>query len=883
MSGQISKTVPLTINDNTRKSGGILGPTPPGTSWEQYEQAVTNTLRKKQGTSAPEEREELTFDIPSAVENRSRFSLQQIEESRDAAEPVEFERPKSIINETVELSPVEEKKNEKMESALSPEVTERNRDLLEKAMRNDPRWQEVQDSVADMSQEERDELAERREESVNELKKLPDEVRHLPENLVGFANSVGDVILHPDKLFDDQGIMNPDNWPLIGSTQRDRQIRREREEYRAANPMPEDAFNPDGTTGQSIRQIYEGLPGWMQGRNEDREGYDFGEVLGDMNTTYQDEDGVWHVVANPSGRNYWDELTKPIGWYAQNSIDDGSMTRESLLAPNMTTQQYIAYRQAGVPGRPIEELLANPDAVWNKRDEQQDYNFVPYIEDDNQLKDWNFRNLVRDTSNIFKEFGDIREDWTDATINYKGNRYSRDDMYREATDWYNNTISKMSLDDLTYYLPGSPNIDGTYAPMVNDLLVHLPDGDVVITTPVKDVNLESTGYGDETIATFYGTDQILTFDSGDEARAFFRDAGNYEFRSRAAGKDEQPNAYAQFPTLEYDQADGQHVSLTYPEVNELMEMRESDTLPIDYGPFNIAKDASERKELTESLSNGNIGDFFSDLTSTMTDTALSSLPIMFKRTAWPMSFGDAATTLQNLDPKSYDSETGAMLKRANDPSGPVLAQESLAALSQPWFERIAGDLGGRGLSKIVTKKVLGDNVNRIPYMFRYLSGSLGEGWEEPISDINEEASTYPFNMMYANPVDENGNQLEDGQEPVYDNATGLQLRDPNTPFPDRFRNWLEQSPESFAVGTLQSLPLSLLRMRGDINAGTGPVRDYREYRQQKAFDKMHDLPVFRQAKNESDGTRVYIRPEDIGSYDPNEAIRNRDANSLRDQ
>lgn len=99
------------------------------------------------------------------------------------------------------------------------------------------------------------------------------------------------------------------------------------------------------------------------------------------------------------------------GEFENSLLDDGSMTPESLRSPDMTGEQYIRYQQElGTGGRPIEELLENPNGVYNKQEEFQNYGFQPIIQDEDQLRSMAADSVFQGGNKLVNEFADIRED-----------------------------------------------------------------------------------------------------------------------------------------------------------------------------------------------------------------------------------------------------------------------------------------------------------------------------------------------------------------------------------------------------------------------------------------------------------------------------------------
>ena len=79
-----------------------------------------------------------------------------------------------------------------------------------------------------------------------------------------------------DDLLLDDGILNPNNWPIIGATDADKEKSKEQEEYKINNPVDENTFKPNSyELTDDYKQRYQDyfndtlLCRWLGGRTRD--------------------------------------------------------------------------------------------------------------------------------------------------------------------------------------------------------------------------------------------------------------------------------------------------------------------------------------------------------------------------------------------------------------------------------------------------------------------------------------------------------------------------------------------------------------------------------------------------------------------------------------
>lgn len=698
----------------------------------------------------------------------------------------------------------------------------------------------------------------------------------------GVSNFVKDVASDPGNLarilFGEGGYLDPNQMPLIGSTDEDNAIAQEKANYRAEHPMESDAFK-EGT----YEQDYEGKA--FRGITSDkwRKVYeDYFDSQGGLDSGYQ---SAYSYFLDPGSQEEGkQDVSVLMDKLAGETYDDGTNTLENRKAINMSGAEYLNYREAGIPGRPIEDIIANGlDATYNKYDEMADYNFIPYIVDEDQAKLWDGLRIANTGSKFFTKLGNIREDWTDPTVNYNGQNISYDQLYSNMGDYYNGLTNKMeeetagmSDEEKQKYQESfivktsdrnDPRVVEGASPIRLKYQIDLGDGEVDEVYTSSDPIFQEVydDSGNVVIQMSWpDVDDVYYLDNED-------DLANVSLLYDEVDNDEDANAFYNVDPMQYTQYDGAQVTIPYTDVKKLQNNANTQEFDVDYGPLNIAKPSGELSNLTDWK--------FEDWIPSLIDITAGSAPLFVPQTAWPMALSNAGSAVSGLDANSYDPDTGTwrMVSASTDENGnpvnDITADQyglniGLSALV-PLTEKFAGNLGaGRGLmGKPIDAAFRRYDIN--PMLKYPTDWILGEGSEEAIAGAWEGLQQDGFDEAFGNQLyqtDENGEVKLDAQGepvPLYD-ASGHLIKDTNTSLSDRVNNYLATIPENFVAGSLLGSSLGSLGLASDIANNSGSYQEARNRKAEIAAEQALGLPRFRSVKR---GNNEYtINPEVLEAY-----------------
>jgi len=538
-------------------------------------------------------------------------------------------------------------------------------------------------------------------------------------------------------------------------------------------------------------------------------------------------------------------------------LDNGSGNLESQVADRMSGAQYKKYREAGIPGRPIDEI--DESASYSKLGEYDNYGFIPYVPDKDALRGMSLSRVVSGPTRFFNEMRNAREEMVpyEATINGKTvnssqfdplemNAYLRrmqrglEERGEKTADWFN---AKGDHTGMTAYTPKAYQVtfpDGT--------VEMFPGGGYeILKNPTYDFDESGNEYVvDPTVLVRFKDGSVLQFD--DEADYL---SSMYVPSYRPAEEDEPVERW--MPDFVTD--DG--VALTYPEVLALAsdESAEDESDGIAYD-MNIGGLGTPATLLPGLLEGGNVGANFWDI-------AASSAPYFSNPTAWLAAGSNAATALAGESPMEQDRYgVGRQIAESIRPDQYWMNVGVNAAM--PFTERLAGGIvKGDGLFKRPL-------LNPDPFIKKRLGGTAaeplalaasdiaGEGLEEAIGNVFEEASRNGLLGWYADDMlDENG-------KPVYD-STGHVVKDLSTSGWRRVGNYAADAPEAMAGGGLlggafrapsivrRDIPETARRMVLNKNLKQAGLKPYREVEPDESAEFV--LPESLAARYESEGDR----------------------------
>lgn len=626
-----------------------------------------------------------------------------------------------------------------------------------------------------------------------------------------------------DYLFAEGGLLDPDNMPIIGSTDREKRARQEKLAYRQENPTPDNAFNGN-LISDEYRQKYEDYFNSQGGLKDTSK--DYASIVSDVFSQMEEAGG------DPEQYTYMSQLRDALIPRLA-SYDNGELAEENVKSKYMSGKQYKEYANAGFGGRPIDQI--EDDATYNKLDEMKDYGFVPYLVDKEQRGDWDLRQVADSVSKAYNMFGDLRERTTDAKINYNGQKLSRQDFYNGYKDYSANI-------EPTAKQLGDPSIDyESDLPVKSVVAITLDDGtSVQKPNPTTAQMLPNGG-----VYIAWDTGEDAEFDSLDEYYEYVKP-------SYTLASPEEADMYLSAPPLIYEQFDGTPVELSYREVNELADSMRNGTADMDWGWGNIAKDQSDRTSIGDMFTTGD----FSDIVPNFLDLLTGSAPLFWGKTAWPMAIANGVTATQGLDPRQYDPETGTYRMISEDIDTDKYLSNVILSSLVPATERLAGGIGGK---ESPLWKPMQEFLKRkgVPAPLRYLVDWSGEGLEENVASAWEETQGNGAKYAFGNPVlDENGN-------PMYDES-GHAIKEAWTPAVDRAFNALEGQDDNFFGGLMLGTAMGLPSASSNFKNKAGYFADDAIRRMQRKEEKENDLPKFRQAKRGNES--VVITPDDIGTW-----------------
>lgn len=554
------------------------------------------------------------------------------------------------------------------------------------------------------------------------------------------------------RFYDDDGTMkdNPLDWNIFG-------------------------FTSQQQTPKAVRDVYDYL--YSQ---QDANRFSDGEE-------YEKWRGTW-------GRN-------GSGIVEEDDIDNGvsADAREKLM---MTGRQYLAYRDAGIPGRPVGEI--DPDAIYSKQDEMEHYGFVPYITSDESLNSFHDDSASHAVNNVFNDLMNLRRANTDYAINAGGESYSGKDFMDNYLKWH----KQIEQHDGDYAYNDEPTDEYS----VPQTLVRNVGGREISMPGTPSIDIDK-GTGAETWK-FYDA-------SGNEI-----EGADWVFPSTAARKSEVDTKFADdddyicgyldIPPLELDS--GQKIRAD--KAGEIYDNRDAYS---DYGLFDIGKPAVE-----DPFEEGGWLPWIIDM-------ALSSAPYFYLPASGAKAVADTASNYKGFQPgyQNYLDRSYRLL--SEDPTQMEQATATLGSAVMPITEQLWGGIGHnllgspfKSIAKLfgakTTPKVLGsgkvveDLSNPI---LRIIDDAVGEGLEEIPGNAVEEFQQNGLNW-YGNPVyktDDNGELLLDSKgNPIPDIDT--QGRANKNPAGwESIGNYVESWPLAFTGGAIlggaHGAPMTAARAASD--------------------------------------------------------------------
>ena len=505
------------------------------------------------------------------------------------------------------------------------------------------------------------------------------------------------------------------------------------------------------------------------------------------------EEGDWKTwgkpitSTTPEGEETTEEYSPVV---KSNDIDDGT-SNESREKPMMTGRQYLDYRNLyGLPGRPTNEI--DPDEIYNKQEELEEYGFIPYITSDESLN--NFHNVVAPQAigSAFNNLADARRSATDWTLDYEGEKYSGKDFVKSMQKYANEhqgdkgVVTDNPEEANEYSLPLKQYVifpDGSKYTMPHSLPEpeYLPSGAVRFT------------FDDGTSWTFKDYDELASV--------------KWDYDVAKEGEpvtlwwNKDPVKLSNGQAIRYDKA---------------ADLYEDQDKYADYGPLDINKPYVENP-----LEEGGWVPW-------LVDMALSSAPYFYLPAAGVKAIGDTANNAQGFRSGRQDYRKGTYNLLSENPYLVEAAPATIASAVMPLTEQLWGPVGKTALggsptaklasfltkgkadkyTKPVYKELLdetkGNQAKRI--LTNALVGASDEGLEEIPGELVEEFQSNGLHS-FANPIymtdkDTGELVLDSNGKPIPD--ADLQNRErkdtKNTSVADVIRNYINRWPLAYLGG-----------------------------------------------------------------------------------
>lgn len=469
-------------------------------------------------------------------------------------------------------------------------------------------------------------------------------------------------------------------------------------------------------------------------------------------------------------------------------FDNGSGNTESHVTNVMSGEQYIKYRQAGIPGRPIEEI--NPDGTYSKIDEYHNHGFIPYVPDKEAFNNMMLQQVEAGPTKVFNEMRDVREEMFpyEATINGKTINSSNYDP-QKANVYLRKAQDELNAEDPeSSWFDPEANHEGMTAYTPSSYAVKFPDGSTeefpgggysIIKRPTYNFDENGNKYiVDPSVVVEFRDGSAIQFDDEDDYHASLSVTGH-----RPAEENEETVYWV--PDFVTD--DG--TRLNYSEMLSLATDDDpedtSDGITYDMNLGGLGTPRNMLKGITEG---GNLGANFWDI-------AASSAPYFFGPTAWSSAGSNASIALSGNAPMETD-EYGVGSQVAENIRPDQYLSNIGFNFAMPATERLAGNIVGKNplikVEPFIRRKFGGTAAEPLALS---AANVLGEGAEEIVGNAFEDAANNGLLGWYANDaVDENGN-------PLYD-RTGHVVKDLSTSLPNRVSNYADDAPEAFVGGAL---------------------------------------------------------------------------------
>lgn len=492
------------------------------------------------------------------------------------------------------------------------------------------------------------------------------------------------------------------------------------------------------------------------------------------------------------------------GVVRQSDIDDGSSpdSRESLM---MTGEQYIKYRdKLGLPGRDVNEI--DPDEIYNKQDEQDNYGFIPYLTSNESVDRFHDASVPHAVSNIFNNLADARRTNTDFDVSYDGKTMSGHDLIRQGKLWQKRNAGT-----------------GADAELFTDESMVTEDS-VPYTYALTDSNGDTITAKSALVNSFIDEQDrpVMQFEDGDVWTFDDMDDYNRSLSIRPSREDDFTMGWKNLEPLVLD--DG--TKLRADQAEELLSDSNYQNYA-DYGPANWSNPYIE-DPFQDRSGNFNLNPMENSFLPWITDVALGSLPYFFMPTAGAQGTANALAADTGFQPGRQDFLDGTYSMLSDDPTEAQRNAAVIGSALTPITEQLWGPLGGK-IGKGIGRAFGRAEKVESP-LVRYGKGIIGEGMEEIPGNLTEELmagndpSRYFANQLYR---DAEGNLTTENTGTVAYDSQGTPIVDTDTDVISRLRNFASDIPLSFIGGATLGAGLGAARIP-QYRSEYAPIREERE-------------------------------------------------------
>lgn len=519
------------------------------------------------------------------------------------------------------------------------------------------------------------------------------------------------------------------------------------------------SFDPSGVSEEFRRRIFD--------QNGDIKNPLNWNIMG-LSSQSQTSPGARAMYESYFDRQRGDNGVVSRGAVSPTLIDDGhsAASREAMY---MTGEQYINYRNAGIPGRDIYDI--DPNEIYSKQDEMETSGFIPYIT--NEVSQNNFSELAdaNELNNAFQHLANARRENTDFGVNFEGRQYSGAELQR-AIQPFQRRLNEQ-VNDQSRIVNDRDQASEFAVPHVPQY--HIRD----------DASGQVQDYDGEPVVKERQADGKIYFEWADGTWARFADEDDVRssmtmnYRPANDGEEDQATMWLELDPLTL--ADGTQIRAD--KAQQLFSQLGNEEA-LDYGPLGWGRQSVEGP-----------GQGFLPW---VTDMALGSMPLFWWPTSIAQAGGQTMSSATGMRPGSDNFINGTYSMLSDRPTEEQRTAATVGSAIMPFTERLYGNIGGNLATKVAPRPVRNffNNIEKTHPGLQYLAGTAGEALEEIPGNLVEEMmqGNGPAEFYADEVTDENGNMLR--------NEQGMPIRDRNTDAMQRVRNFIADAPDALLGGAV---------------------------------------------------------------------------------